>query len=181
MAKIPAASYIPYIRNSKSLHVFKLFTKTSSAFSILKWLLVRFYVLEKKKKTSAPQTVWGSPHLGAKSAEGCGPQNIRLLLPETEQSFTFTRSQEVRVCPHAKVHIRYAMLPLNSWPCELWRKHAQWSPGLAGGRVNVIDICNTWPGFGLWSACPCCKDGAHARHPLFTARCNMITVNTGTL
>lgn len=27
----------------------------------------------------------------------------------------------------------------------------------------------------LWSTCPCCKDGANARHPLFTAQCNMIT------
>lgn len=26
-----------------------------------------------------------------------------------------------------------------------------------------------------WSTCPCCKDGANTRHPLFTAQCNMIT------
>lgn len=52
--------------------------------------------------------------LGAKSAEACGPQDIGLLLPETEQSFTLTLRQEVMFRPRAKVHIRYAMLPLNS-------------------------------------------------------------------
>lgn len=33
----------------------------------------------------------------------------------------------------------------------------------------------------LWSTCPCCKDGANARYPLFTAQCNMIAGHTAPL